>query len=34
MPDYGKFWKTVFDTKKDSKLEALNKKVKVDWDRW
>jgi len=28
MPDYGKFWKGVF-TNAD-----LNKKIKVDWDRW
>ena len=33
MPDYGKFWKGVFGG--DDKLTTeLNKKIKVDWDRW
>ena len=34
MPDYGKFWKNVFDDKKDPKLATLNKKIRVDWNRW
>lgn len=34
MPNYGKFWKHVFDEKKDGKLAGLNKKMRVDWDRW
>lgn len=34
MPNFGKFWKTVFDEKSDPKLAELNRKIKVDWDRW
>lgn len=34
MPDYGKFWKTVFDETKVPEMAGLNKKMRVDWDRW
>ena len=34
MPDYGKFWKQVFDQVREPKALALNKKIKVDWERW
>jgi len=34
MPDYGKFWKGVFDEGARPELRELNKRVKVDWDRW
>ena len=34
MPNYGKFWKYVFDERANPGLAGLNKKIKVDWDRW
>ena len=34
MPDYGKFWKNVFEEKANKGLSNLNKKIRVDWDRW
>ena len=33
MPDYGKFWKTVFKEDNNS-IKSLNRRIKVDWDRW
>ena len=34
MPNYGKFWKYVFDEIANPALAGLNKKIRVDWDRW
>ena len=32
MPDYGSFWKFPF--KDCEQYKEINKKIKVDWDRW